>query len=121
MPVKEQPTQVRANIENTPKLVSKQERAWAGWKPIIAGQTKQHKLDKRGRGKQPNKEAMGRKGVGGRPREDNGEVSVGLVRWWDRRRTDIRYIKLLVGVNHLKARSRSCWTLALGCQSRQKG
>ncbi|CAH7688150.1 hypothetical protein PPACK8108_LOCUS23066 [Phakopsora pachyrhizi] len=36
------------------------------------------------------KEAMGRKRQGGRPRVDSGDVSVGLVRRW--RRTDIRYI-----------------------------
>ncbi|KAI8446352.1 hypothetical protein BY996DRAFT_6575841 [Phakopsora pachyrhizi] len=85
MPVREQPTRVTADIENTPKPGGN----WLG-RAIIAGPTKQHKLDNGGRGKQPNKEAMGRKGVGGRPREDSGEVSVGLVRRW--RRTDIRYI-----------------------------
>ncbi|KAI8450423.1 hypothetical protein BY996DRAFT_6538645 [Phakopsora pachyrhizi] len=69
---------------------------------------REHMLDNRGRGKQPNKEAMGRKGVGGRPKEDSGEVSVGLVRRCirDRRRTDISgWTELLVSVNHPKARS----------------
>ncbi|KAI8460034.1 hypothetical protein BY996DRAFT_6558655 [Phakopsora pachyrhizi] len=106
---KEQPMRVTTNIGNTPKLVGKRERAWAGWKPIIAGLTKQHKLDNGGRGKQPNKEAMGREGAGGlgeivgrwaggyRRRDGKGRFSgVRETPRRDRRRTDIRYISKAV-------------------------
>ncbi|KAI8444825.1 hypothetical protein BY996DRAFT_6546955 [Phakopsora pachyrhizi] len=103
-PIVEQPMRVTTDIGNTPKSLSKREWARAEWKlvgtgGIIAGLTKQ---------------IVGRRA--------GGEVSVGLVRRWERRRTDIRYISKAV-VEKAVGRNRPVglwhWAVEVGRKARQ--